>query len=69
MEGTGTYGAGLARHLGTIGLTVVEVDRPDRTSRRAHGKSDPLDAYAAAKAVLSGSAGAPKRRDGRVEAS
>ena len=69
MEGTGTYGAGLARHLRTIGLTVVEVDRPDRTSRRAHPQSDPLDAYAAAKAVLSGSAaGTPKRRDGHVEA-
>ncbi len=69
VEGTGTYGAGLARHLRTSGLTVVEVDRPDRKSRRAHGKSDPLDAYAAAKAVLSGSAaGTPKLRDGHVEA-
>ncbi len=69
VEGTGTYGAALARYLHTIGLTVVEVDRPDRKSRRAHGKSDPLDAYAAAKAVLSGSAaGVPKLRDGRVEA-
>ena len=69
VEGTGTYGAGLARYLRMVGLTVVEVDRPDRKSRRAHGKSDPLDAYAAAKAVLSGSAaGVPKLRDGRVEA-
>jgi transposase len=69
VEGTGAYGAGLARYLGTIGLAVVEVDRPDRKSRRAHGKSDPLDAYAAARAVLSGSAaGVPKLRDGRVEA-
>ena len=69
VEGTGTYGAGLARHLRTIGLTVVEVDRPDRKSRRAHGKSDPLDAYAAARAVLSGSAtGTPKLRNGHVEA-
>jgi transposase len=69
VEGTGTYGAALARSLRTIALTVVEVDRPDRKSRRAHGKSDPLDAYAAAKAVLSGSAaGVPKLRDGRVEA-
>jgi transposase len=59
----------LARYLRTIGLTVVEVDRPDRKSRRAHGRSDPLDAYAAARAVLSGSAaGVPKLRDGRVEA-
>jgi transposase len=69
VEGTGAYGAGLARYLATIRLTVVEVDRPDRKSRRAHGKSDPLDAYAAARAVLSGSAaGVPKLRDGRVEA-
>jgi len=69
VEGTGSYGAGLARYLRSIGLTAVEVDRPDRKSRRAHGKSDPLDAYAAAKAVLSGSAaGVPKLRDGRVEA-
>jgi len=69
VEGTGAYGAALARYLRTIGLTLVEVDRPDRKSRRAHGKSDPLDAYAAAKAVLSGSAaGVPKLRDGRVEA-
>ncbi|HEX6681164.1 MAG TPA: IS110 family transposase [Candidatus Limnocylindrales bacterium] len=68
VEGTGSYGAGLARHLRTIGLTVVEVDRSDRKSRRAHGKSDPLDAYAAARAVLSGTAtGMPKLRDGRVE--
>ena len=69
VEGTGTYGAGLTRYLRKVGLTVVEVDRPDRKSRRAHGKSDPLDAYAAARAVLSGSAtGVPKLRDGRVEA-
>jgi transposase len=69
VEGTGAYGAGLARYLRTIGLTVMEVDRPDRKSRRAHGKSDPLDAYAAAKAVLSGAAaGVPKLRDGQVEA-
>jgi len=68
VEGTGSYGAALARYLRTIGLTVVEVDRPDRKSRRAHGKSDPLDAYAAARAVLSGAAtGVPKLRDGRVE--
>ena len=51
------------------GSLVVEVDRPDRKSRRAHGKSDPLDAYAAARAVLSGAAAVvPKLRDGRVEA-
>lgn len=69
VEGTGAYGAALARHLHVEGITVVEVDRPDRKARRAHGKSDPLDAYAAARAALSGSAtGVPKQRDGQVEA-
>ncbi|QCX82837.1 Transposase IS116/IS110/IS902 family protein (plasmid) [Streptomyces sp. YIM 121038] len=49
------------------GLTVIEADRPDRKARRANGKSDPVDAYAAA--VLSGRAtGTPKTRDGIVEA-
>jgi transposase len=48
---------------------VIEVDRPDRKTRRRRGKSDPIDAYAAAAAVLSGAAaGTPKTRDGRVEA-
>ncbi|MZF91068.1 IS110 family transposase [Streptomyces sp. SID5643] len=69
MEGTGAYGAELARFLTANGVTVVEVDRPDRRARRAHGKSDPIDAYAAATAVLSGRAsGTPKSRDGIVEA-
>ncbi|MFF9070657.1 IS110 family transposase [Streptomyces sp. NPDC014891] len=69
MEGTGAYGAELARFLTASGITVVEVDRPDRKARRAHGKSDPIDAYAAATAVLSGRAsGTPKSRDGVVEA-
>jgi transposase len=69
VEGTGSYGAGLARHLAAAGITVREVDRPDRRARRAKGKSDPLDAYAAAGAVLSGrAAGIPKARDGIVEA-
>src|SRR5215213_8573515 len=45
VEGTGTYGAGLARHLRAAGILMVEVDRPDRRARRAHGKSDPLDAF------------------------
>ena len=67
VEGTGSYGAGLARYLRSVELTVVEVDRTDRRSRRAHGKSDPLDAYAAARAVVSGLAAVvPKLRDGRV---
>ena len=68
IEGTGTYGAALTRHLRSFGVTVVEVDRPDRTARRAKGKSDPLDAYAAARAALARTAsGCPKTRDGRVE--
>lgn len=69
VEGTGAYGAGLARHLTTAGLEVVEVDRPDRKTRRYAGKSDPIDADAAARAVLAGRAtGTPKTRTGPVEA-
>jgi transposase len=69
VEGTGAYGAGLTRQLRAEQIMVVEVDRPDRKARRAKGKSDPLDAYAAARAALSGSAsGTPKLRDGQVEA-
>lgn len=69
VEGTGAYGAELARHLTRQGLSVVEVDRPDRKTRRLKGKSDPIDAYAAATAVASGRAtGTPKTRDGIVEA-
>ena len=69
VEGTGAYGAELARVLTAAGVTVVDVDRPDRKTRRMKGKSDPIDAYAAAMAVLSGRAtGIPKSRDGVVEA-
>jgi transposase len=69
VEGTGSYGAGLARYLREQGVDVIEVNRPDRRQRRAKGKSDPLDAYAAADAVLSGRASAvPKAGDGIVEA-
>jgi transposase len=69
VEGTGSYGAGLARHLRAGGLAVVEVDRPNRQERFRHGKSDPLDAVEAARAAQSGRAvGAPKHRDGNVEA-
>lgn len=69
VEGTGSYGAGLARHLHATGVTVVEVDRPDRKTRRFHGKSDPVDARAAARAVLAGTAtGTPKTGDGPREA-
>lgn len=69
VEGTGTYGAGLARHLAERGIAVVEVVRPNRQVRRRRGKSDPTDAEAAARAALNGeAAGAPKSRDGAVEA-
>lgn len=68
IEGTGSYGAGLARHLRATGIDLVEVDRPDRRARRKHGKSDPADAIAAARAVQSAVATAtPKTRDGVVE--
>jgi transposase len=69
VEGTGSYGAGLARYLLEQQVRVVEVDRPDRRIRRQRGRSDPIDAEAAARAVLAGTAtAAPKRRDGIVEA-
>jgi transposase len=69
IEGTGSYGAGLARHIAAAGIRVVEVDRSDRQARRRAGKSDPLDAVSAARAALSGrAAGMPKGRDGQVEA-
>jgi transposase len=69
VEGTGSYGAGLTRCLLDQHVAVVEVDRPDRRTRRQRGKSDPIDAEAAARAVLAGTATAPaKRRDGIVEA-
>jgi transposase len=69
IEGTGSYGAGLARHIAAAGIRVVEVDRADRQDRRRQGKSDPLDAVSAARAALSGRArGMPKGRDGQVEA-
>jgi transposase len=69
IEGTGSYGAGLARHLAAAGIRVVEVDRADRQDRHRAGKSDPLDAVSAARAAQSGrAAGAPKGRDGAVEA-
>jgi hypothetical protein len=64
IEGTGSYGAGLARHITAAGVRVVEVDRADRQDRRRQGKSDPLDAVSAARAAQSGRArGAPKGRD------
>jgi transposase len=54
VEGTSSYGAGLTRVLQAAGVEVAEVSRPDRAARRRQGKSDPLDAYAAARAALAG---------------
>jgi transposase len=69
VEGTGAYGAGLARLLRAERVEVIEVDRPDRKTRRFEGKSDPIDAVAAAKTALAAQrAATPKQRDGRVEA-
>jgi transposase len=69
VEGTGSYGAGVARFLARAGVQVVEVDRQNRQARRQSGKSDPLDAVEAARAALSGRArGQAKSRDGSVEA-
>ena len=68
VEGTGSFGAGLLRFLAGYGLTVIEVDRLDRAERRRNGKSDPLDAESAARAVQSGRAtGTPNSRDAQVE--
>jgi transposase len=69
VEGTGSYGVGLARALRGADIAVVEVDRPNRQVRRRQGKSDPVDAVEAARAALSGRAsGKAKTRDGNVEA-
>ena len=69
VEGTGSYGAGIARHLTAAGVQVLEVNRPDRSDRRLRGKSDTLDAINAALAALQGKRTAvPKARNGSVEA-
>jgi len=69
VEGTGSFGAGLQRHLEQHQVLVREVSRPNRQDRRARGKSDPIDAINAARAVLSDTATAvPKARAGFVEA-
>jgi transposase len=68
VEGTGSYGAGICRHLSAAGIEVVEVCRPDRAERRRRGKSDVLDAAGAAEAARTGNRIAvPKSRDGQVE--
>jgi transposase len=67
VEGTGSYGYRLARLLADRGMQVWEVNCPDRSRRRRKGKSDPVDAENAARAVLSGEATAvPKDRRGFV---
>ncbi|WP_323139505.1 transposase [Streptomyces sp. NBC_01443] len=63
VEGTGSYGAGLARHLAAEGIEVIEVNRPDRAARRRSGKSDAVDAEAAARAVLGGRATSPEEQE------
>jgi transposase len=69
VEGTGAYGAGLARYLRGRDLEVIEVDRPNRQQRRRAGKSDSVDAVEAARAALSGRAsGIAKTADGNAEA-
>ena len=68
VEGTGCYGAGLARLLGADGVEVVEVNRPNRQARRRRGKSDTVDAEAAARAALNGEATVvPKTHGSLVE--
>jgi transposase len=68
VEGTGSWGAGLARSLAELGVEVIEVNRPNRQQRRRHGKSDPADAIAAGRAVLAGDATAiAKAGTGPVE--
>lgn len=69
VEGTGSYGAALTSRLLAGGLDVIDVIAPDKRERRLRGKTDQLDAYSAARAVLSGRAMTqPKTRDGVVEA-
>jgi transposase len=68
VEGTGSWGAGLSRHLRVRGLNVIEVNRTNRQTRRRKGKTDTVDAEAAARAVLAGDATVvPKAADGPIE--
>ncbi|MFM7286518.1 MAG: transposase [Cyanobium sp.] len=68
VEGTGSYGAGLCRALQSAGLEVVEVNRPDRSTRRRLGKDDTIDAEAAARSFIAGTARViPKAGDDLVE--
>ncbi|MFF1762408.1 IS110 family transposase [Streptomyces sp. NPDC058266] len=74
VECAGSYGAALTPYLHQEDITVTEVNQPDKAARRRHGKSDSIDAAAAARAVLSGRATATatatataKTTDGPVE--
>ena len=68
IEGTGSYGAAVARFMAGRGHTVIEINRPDRSVRYRRGKSDPTDAEMAARSVLAGVADAtPKSGEGEVE--
>lgn len=68
IEGTGSYGAGLSSYLRRCGHRIIEVNRGDRRTRRQNGKSDTLDAEAAARSVLAGTATSiPKTADGLAE--
>jgi transposase len=69
VEGTGSYGAPLARYLRRAGVAVLEVDRPNRQERRRKGKTDIVDAVEAARAAQGErQLGAAKTRDGNIEA-
>ena len=71
VEGTGAYGAGLARYLHSQAITVYEVNRPSRRTRRTRGKSDPIDAESAARAALARDTdriSTPKHSTGATEA-
>ena len=68
VEGTGSYGAGITRHLVEAGVKVLEADRPDRGDRRRKGKDDDLDAISATRAALHNRrTSMPKSKDGAVE--
>lgn len=68
IESTGTYGAGLLRHLQNAGVQVLEVTAPDKSDRRKRGKDDDLDAQNAAHAAFAGKRTVtPKTRDGMIE--
>lgn len=69
VESTGSYGAGVTRHLALAGVPVLEVTGPDPSERRARGKDDTLDAVAAAEAARTGRrVQVAKDRSGAVEA-